>query len=198
MAHNVTGVMDSGDIDHIVATRRNVWVIETKYRRLRPERFQRAIARIHACRRRVEKLLPSGTRVRACLVLAYERRAVRPEQDGVAVFNNETFREGLLHELRAERHAEGDAPAIDEGVAATVWRLSRGETAADEAQEKPCEVQWRAGEARGGPSRAYARWTSEDDERLLDLYESGWDEKDLAREFGRKRGAIRSRLRKLA
>ncbi len=39
VAHNVTGVMDSGDIDHIVATRQRAWVIETKYRRVPKGKF---------------------------------------------------------------------------------------------------------------------------------------------------------------
>ena len=32
IAHNVTGVMNSGDVDHIVATPLCVWVIETIWR----------------------------------------------------------------------------------------------------------------------------------------------------------------------
>ena len=45
VAHNVTGIMNSGDIDHIVATPRNVWVIETKFRRVRTKRFSSVLSR---------------------------------------------------------------------------------------------------------------------------------------------------------
>ena len=128
VAHNVTGVLDSGDIDHIVATPRNVWVIETKFRRVQPKgEFARALRRLHACRRRVEELLPAGTPVRACLVLAYEGSGVRKARGDIRVFNNETFREELLRDLRAERDGPQAAAGMDGRVAGTVWRLSRGQ-----------------------------------------------------------------------
>ncbi len=203
VAHNVTGVMDSGDIDHIVATRHNVWVIETKYRRVQEEAFDNVLRRLHACRRSVEAMLPSGTPVRACLVLAYEGRSVRNGRDGIEVFNHETFREVLLPKLRAERNEAPDTADIDERVAGTVWRLSRGEDAlAVEAAEDQDRGERGEGhdvdEVRLRHPRAYQRWTAEEDRRLRDLHEAGWDEADLASEFGRQPSAIRSRLRKLA
>jgi hypothetical protein len=45
---------------------------------------------------------------------------------------------------------------------------------------------------------AYAKWTPEEDERLWSLHQSGRTNKDLADLFQRNRGAIRSRLAKLA
>ncbi len=198
VAHNVTGVMDSGDIDHIVATRRNVWVIETKYRRVPEEEFGKVLGRLHACRRGVEAMLPSGTPVRACLVLAYERDGVKPERDGIAVFNNETFSEEL-HKLRAERFEADDTPAIDGRVAETVWQLSRGgdALAVDGPEDRDRGEGHDVDKVRRRHPRAYERWAAEEDRRLRDLHEAGWDEADLATEFGRQPSAIRSRLRKV-
>ncbi|MCF8257916.1 MAG: hypothetical protein K9J06_10190 [Flavobacteriales bacterium] len=48
-----------------------------------------------------------------------------------------------------------------------------------------------------GSDNAYAPWSIADDQRLLDLHSEGNAIKELANIFGRKKGAIRSRLRKL-
>jgi predicted Holliday junction resolvase-like endonuclease len=45
--------------------------------------------------------------------------------------------------------------------------------------------------------RAYAPWTKTEDERLRQCYKQGGTINDLAREFQRKSGGIRSRLKKL-
>lgn len=207
VAHNVMGVMDSGDIDHIVVTRRNVWVIETKYRRVPEDVFPDVLRRLHACRQSVKALLPRGTPVRLCLVLAYEKDAVKRNWDDIRVFNNETFQE-LLLDLRAERNDAVCGSGIDEQVAGRIWQLSRGELPLPvdagedgreirEAGDSSSVPQKRMAEVRGRHPKAYDRWTPEDDRRLADLHEAGWDEADLASEFGRKPSAIRSRLRKL-
>ncbi|MDE0006753.1 MAG: NERD domain-containing protein [Gammaproteobacteria bacterium] len=198
VAHNVTGLMASGDIDHIVATRQCVRVIETKYRRVPPEKLGGVLSRLRACRRRVEALLPGGTPVRACLVLAYEGRGVKAERDGVEVFNDETFREGLLSTLRAEQGEAAEAAGIDERVAGTIWRLGLGEgaSAVEAAEDRDRPEGHDVDEVRRRHPRAYKRWTAEEDRRLRDLHEEGLDEADLAREFGRQPSAIRSRLGK--
>jgi len=46
-------------------------------------------------------------------------------------------------------------------------------------------------------SQAGARWTVEDDLRLRELYQEGTPIAQIAKEFGRTNGAIRSRLKKL-
>ena len=51
--------------------------------------------------------------------------------------------------------------------------------------------------AREKNKEAYAPWTSELDERLTVMYCEGASVKDLARNFGRTTGAIRSRIKKL-
>ena len=52
-------------------------------------------------------------------------------------------------------------------------------------------------EIRRQHPQAYAKWSSEDDERLKEMYAAGTTVAELARHFGRNRGAIRSRLKKL-
>jgi len=47
-------------------------------------------------------------------------------------------------------------------------------------------------------ANAYAKWTPEDDALLMELYTNGLSVKELMEQFGRNRGAIRSRLKKLA
>jgi hypothetical protein len=47
-------------------------------------------------------------------------------------------------------------------------------------------------------ANAYAKWTKEDDALLWDLYSQGFSVTRLMERFGRNRGAIRSRLKKLA
>jgi hypothetical protein len=46
-------------------------------------------------------------------------------------------------------------------------------------------------------SQAGARWMVEDDLRLRELYQEGTPIAQIAREFNRTQGAIRSRLKKL-
>ncbi len=201
VAHNVTGITDSGDIDHIVATRQCVRVIETKYQRVPTQKFGRVLSRLHACRRLVEALLPDGTPVKACLVLAYEVGGVESEREGIKVFNNETFRGELLPRLRAERNEGPHAAGIDGRVAEAIWRLGRGEDAlvveAPEGHEDRPEGH-EVDEVRRRHPRAYERWTAEEDRKLRNLRDAGWDEAKLASELGRQPSAIRSRLRKLA
>ena len=52
-------------------------------------------------------------------------------------------------------------------------------------------------EIRRQHPKAYAKWSSEDDERLKEMYAAGTGVAELARQFGRNRGAISSRLTKL-
>ena len=203
IAHNVTKVMDSGDVDHIVATPQSVWVIETKYRRVPDKNFPKVLSRLHACRAKIEALLPAGTPVRACLVLAYEEGGVERERDGILVFNNHTFRTGFLPSLKVEQVGS----AVDGRVSGVIWGLSRGEATTElvEAEKQDVVVDRRS--THRTPSRTSEisqrfpnrgqRWTEEDDRTLRRLHKAGWNVARLADHFGRRQGAIRSRLRKL-
>lgn len=204
VAHNVTAIMDSGDIDHIVATPQKVWVIETKYRRVPENRFPKVLSRLHECRARVQAVLPPGTPVQACLVLAYEESGVQAIRDGIRVYNNDRFRHALLPSLKEERLGPGE---VDAQVAAVVWRLSRGEAVADVPRTGEPPLRGRRASAQsdatnpvgptGKPPKAYKRWTTADDRELMRLSEAGWDRKRLAEHFGRRPNAIRRRVRKL-
>ncbi len=206
IAHGVTGVMKSGDIDHIVATPRGVWIIETKYRRVPKGKFPGVLSRLRACRAEVEALLPSGTSVRPCLVLAYERGKVKPKRDGgIRVYNNDTFRSEFLAELRAER-LESTA-VVDKRTSSTIWRLSRGEAGpeptTEELQEAPVggfPTDSASGRKKQPPKpvpNAGKPWTSKDDRELRRLHEEGWATSRLAKYFGRTPNAIKLRLEKL-
>jgi len=52
-------------------------------------------------------------------------------------------------------------------------------------------------EIRKTHPRAYEPWTGEDDERLIAEYQSGKTIKELMGLFGRQRGGIESRLKRL-
>ncbi len=47
-------------------------------------------------------------------------------------------------------------------------------------------------------NNAYAPWTAADDQRLLDLHREGHSVEHLATTFGRNKGSIETRLRKLS
>lgn len=53
-------------------------------------------------------------------------------------------------------------------------------------------------EIKKSSHQAYEPWTSEADERLTDLYLQGKSENELSEIFGRTKGAIRSRIKKLS
>jgi len=52
-------------------------------------------------------------------------------------------------------------------------------------------------DARKKHSNAYQPWTAVDDDKLERLFAEGTDVKQLCEEFGRNRGAIESRIKKL-
>ncbi|MDE0355177.1 MAG: nuclease-related domain-containing protein [Deltaproteobacteria bacterium] len=43
VAHSVKEIAEGGDIDHIIATPKAVWVIETKYKKVRKDRFPKVL-----------------------------------------------------------------------------------------------------------------------------------------------------------
>jgi hypothetical protein len=84
-----------------------------------------------------------------------------------------------------------DLPAVAEALTSTLAGLvalrSRGRVAkATAVAEKPKRY----------PNRG-ARWSEEDDDRLLARFREGARERDLMEEFGRSRGGIRARLETL-
>ena len=120
VAHSVTDIARVGDIDHLVATPVCLWVIETKYKKVPPERFQEVLRRIANNTAAVRKWAPPGTPVRACLVLAYEKRIKRKDYD----YRKEPIVARTPALLARELAVEaGRTRMLDEGIAAAVWKL---------------------------------------------------------------------------
>ena len=47
-------------------------------------------------------------------------------------------------------------------------------------------------------SKAYAQWTKEEDQKLIELYSKGETIEELCKIFARNKGAIKSRIKKLS
>ena len=128
VAHNVVGIARVGDIDHLVATPRGLWVIETKHRRVPRPNFQETLRRIALNVQAVRDWAP-GMRVTGCLVIVTGRYdPPKPTYE----WGSETIRcfesaESLMREVRAEARSEGGSTDI----ALRVWRLGKEEGARD-------------------------------------------------------------------
>lgn len=123
VAHAVTKFAPGGDIDHIVATPRGIWVIETKYRKVPSNIFPKVLSRIASNTDAVRKWAPAGTRVRGCLVLAFEEKELGPSalagQEKIAVYTEKTFGD-FRRKLRKEARGK-EVP--DERIATDIWKL---------------------------------------------------------------------------
>ena len=124
VAHHVEGIAKIGDIDHLVATPRGVWVIETKYGRVPKREFREMLRRIALNVAGVRNWV-RGMQVTGCLVFASE-----PKQPPKPTYEHgaETIRcfanpESLMRALRDEARAEGGSSSI----ARKVWRLAKVE-----------------------------------------------------------------------
>lgn len=126
VAHNVEGIARVGDIDHLVATPRGLWVIETKHRRVPRPDFQETLRRIARNVQAVRDWAP-GTPVTGCLVIVTGRNdPPKPTYE----WGTETIRcfesaESLMREVRAEARSEDGSSDI----ARSVWRLGKEEGA---------------------------------------------------------------------
>ena len=122
VAHHVEGVASIGDIDHLVATPRGLWVIETKHGRVPERHFPETLRRIAANVAGVRDWAP-GLPVTGCLVFANEpeRRPKSTYRHGPETIRCFASPEALMRELREEACAEGgDAP-----IARKVWGLAK-------------------------------------------------------------------------
>ena len=124
VAHSVTDISRVGDIDHLVATPVCLWVIETKYKKVPQENFQEVLRRIANNTSAVREWAPPGTLVRACLVLAYEKRIKRKNYD----YGNERIAARTPTLLSGELEGEARRPRVlDEGIPSAVWKLGHVE-----------------------------------------------------------------------
>lgn len=126
VAHHVEEIAKKGDIDHLVATPRGLWVIETKSGRLPKPDFAKELKRIALNVDSVREWAP-GMQVTGCLVFATEpektpKRTFKSGAETIRCFANP---ESLMRQLRDEACAEGDSS----GIAKKVWRLAKVGTA---------------------------------------------------------------------
>ncbi len=137
VAHSVTenAIAKVGDIDHIVATPKAVWVIETKYKAVPPNRLSGTVNRIGdhmgAVREWAGQLAPGTvTPVRGCLVLAYDQTLFKKKiydakkKDGgkekVELFTKDSLK--LLSEEMAGEARE--TRSLDERIAEEIRELN--------------------------------------------------------------------------
>ena len=120
VAHNVMDLGRGGDIDHLVATPRGLWVIETKYSRVNDRRFPHTLRSITRNVNDVRKRLPN-VNVTGCLVFATNPGKVSPSYDfdgeEILCFSDPN---SLAHTLRLEARSAGRTNEL----AKWVWDLS--------------------------------------------------------------------------
>lgn len=127
VAHSVEEIARVGDIDHLVATPKGLWVIETKSGRVPQSKFPETLRRIAANVETVREWAPPGTQVTGCLVFANELEKP-PISTGKS--GKETIRifgkyKNLTRELRKEARETGDSRIL----ASRVWKLGKLEAA---------------------------------------------------------------------
>ncbi len=125
VAHHVEEIARVGDIDHLVATPRRLWVIETKHGWIPGRKFPEALRRIAANVEAVRDWAP-GTQVTGCLVFAGDRevRAQPTFERGMETIRCFTSATALMRELREEAHGEGP---IGANLVRRVWTLAKAE-----------------------------------------------------------------------
>ena len=123
-AHNVKTIAKVGDIDHIVATPKRVWVVETKYRKVPKRNFPEALSRIADNTAAVRQWVSEGTPVRGCLVIAYDPH-YKPNiysagngKEKIYGHNPDSLKCTLQSESREKQ-------SVDRRVARDVWKLGR-------------------------------------------------------------------------
>ena len=121
LAHTVTGLTGSGDIDHLVATPAALWVVETKTGRVPRKRFPHVLNGLARKVKAVREWAPPGTAVRGCLALDNPEgaRQRRYEAGGETVVVHGA--PSLAKALGAE--ASGP-PTVPSGLAERVWELA--------------------------------------------------------------------------
>ncbi len=130
VAHNVTEIAKAGDIDHIIATPKGIWVIETKYEFVPKKKFDGELKRIAKNMKAVRKwardvMKVEGCPVRGALVLAFAPKALgKTEFDAcgetIKAFTEKTICTGLIDSVREEAQGEGTCK-----IAQPVWKLGQ-------------------------------------------------------------------------
>lgn len=122
VAHSVTGLTDSGDIDHLVATPAGLWVVETKTGRVPKRFFPGVLEGLARKAKAAREWAPPGTIVRACLVLdnpeGTRRRRYEAAGETIAVHSVRSLAKDLSAEVTPE-------PAASPELANAVWKLGK-------------------------------------------------------------------------
>ena len=121
VAHNVMGISKKADIDHLVATPRGLWVIETKSKRHSDTEDSKLNA-LAAKVKDVRSWAPPGTATSGCLVYVED---AGPANDSELHVNGESIRKfanqkALARVLRTEVQEEGGSIPL----AKKIWGLS--------------------------------------------------------------------------
>ncbi len=122
VAHHVRDVAEVGDIDHLVATPRGLWVIESKHGRVPSAEFRETLRRIVHNVSRVRDWAPE-TQVTGCLVFATkpDKRPAPTFEYGAETIRCFEDRKALMRELRDD--ARDEAGSAD--LARRVWGLAK-------------------------------------------------------------------------
>ena len=130
IAHGAEVPGTVGDIDHLVATRGTVHVIETKAERVPKKRFPGVLAQLAHNVRAVRAWTPTGTTVRGVLAIASDRgMGTEPKQydsDGerITVYGKSALERHLALSLRTTGAA---LTPTDRELARRVWQAGAGE-----------------------------------------------------------------------
>ena len=122
VAHGVRKIARVGDIDHLVATPRGLWVIETKYGRVPKSEFREVLRRIASNVEAVGQWAPE-TPVTGCLVFGSEQQK-RPKAtythrgEKIRAFADPT---ALMRALRKDAQGTGVSPKLVDQV----WELGK-------------------------------------------------------------------------
>ena len=122
VAHSVTSIAKVGDIDHLIATPEGIWVIETKYSKVRLKYFPSVLRSIAANTKSVRKQswVPEGIKVRGGLVLAFDskfrKRNYSEASEDIRVFTPKLLQTELRKEARSEM-------CLDREIAEKIWDL---------------------------------------------------------------------------
>ena len=128
VAHDVmdADIAKWGNIDHIVATPKRIWVIETKSNQIPKKKFPRALSGIATNVKAVRKWARVQTEVRGCLVIDSERtnRRSKPYEAGGERIWPES-RESLANKLKEEIRAAGPLDSESKELTRRVWALGK-------------------------------------------------------------------------
>lgn len=127
VAHDVMGIAKVGNIDHIVATPKRIWVVETKSSRIPNKKFARELNKIAANVQAVRKWAPPQTEIRGCLVINSEgaNQRSKPYYDAKGERIWRESRMSLVNKLKDEVREAGPPDSGTKELTQRVWALGK-------------------------------------------------------------------------